>query len=122
MPRKVSEVGACKDFEGHIFTVSSRSKGKDEDRLRITREKMAEYIGTKFGANAAQEWTSGKQTVLQDPAYLQVILVRHAERVKATRDGLNRKLTSLRKEMIEIEGKLATDPGSCSLRKEMQEV
>ena len=80
---------------------------------------MAEYIDTKFGANAAQEWTSSKQTVLQEPAYLQVILARHTERVKATRNWINLKLTSLRKEMVEIKGKLAADPGNCSLRKEM---
>ena len=60
VPSKASEVGACKDLEGHIFTVSSGNKGKDEDRLRTTREMMAKYIGTKFGDNAVQEWTSSK--------------------------------------------------------------
>ena len=41
--------------------------------------------------------------------------------VKATRDRLNRKLTSLRDDRLEIKGKLATDPGNCILRKEMRE-
>ena len=53
---------------------------------------------------------------------MQVILARHAERVKAARDRINLKLTSLRKEMIEIKDKLAANPGNPSLRKDMQEV
>ena len=61
--------------------------------LRTSMEKMALYICTEFGAKAAQEWTSGKQTVLKEPAYAQIILARHVERVKATRDRLNHKLS-----------------------------
>ena len=53
---------------------------------------------------------------------MQVILARHVERVKATRDRINLKLTSLREEMVEIKGKLAANPSNCSLRKGMLEV
>ena len=122
VPSTVSEVGACEDLEGKMFTIGSGNKGMDEEMLRTSVEKMAWYIGTEFGAEAAQEWTSGKQTVLKEPAYSQVILARHAERVKATQDRLNRKLTSLRDERLEIEGELAADPGNRNLRKEMREV
>jgi hypothetical protein len=118
----VSEVGACKDLEGKMFTIGSENKGMDEEMLRTSVEKMALYIGTEFGAKADQEWTSGKQTVLKEPAYFQVILVRHADRVKATKDRLNCKLTSLRDERLEIKGELAADQGNCNLRKEMCEV
>ncbi len=52
---KASEVRACKDFEGHIFTIGSVNKGKDGDMLRTSMEKMATYIGTKYGNEAAQE-------------------------------------------------------------------
>jgi hypothetical protein len=122
VPSTVSEVGACKYLEGKMFTIGSGNKGMDEEMLRTSVEKMVLYIGTEFGAEAAQEWTSGKQTVLKEPAYLQVILARHAERVKATQDRLNRKLTSLRDKRLEIKGKLAADPGNRNLRKEMREV
>jgi hypothetical protein len=86
VPCKESEVGACKDLEGHIFTIGSGNKGKDGGMLRTSMEKMATYIGTKYGNEAAQEWTSGKKIALLDPTYLQAILDRHAERVKATSD------------------------------------
>ena len=64
VPRKASEVGACKDLEGHIFTIGSANKGKDGDMLRTSMEKMATYIGTKYGNEAAQEWTSRKKITL----------------------------------------------------------
>jgi hypothetical protein len=31
VPRKASEVGACKDLEGHIFTIGSANKGKAQN-------------------------------------------------------------------------------------------
>jgi hypothetical protein len=61
IPRKASEVGACKELEGHIFTIGLGNKGKDGDMLRTSMEKMATYFGTKFGDEAAQEWISGKR-------------------------------------------------------------
>ncbi len=81
VPRKASEVGACKYLEGHIFTIGSGNKSKDGNMLRTSMEKMATYIGTNYGDKAAQEWTSGKKIILEEPAYLQAILIRHAERV-----------------------------------------
>ncbi len=53
VPRKASEVGACKDLEGHIFTIGSGNKGKDGDMLNTSMENMATYIGTKYGNEAA---------------------------------------------------------------------
>jgi hypothetical protein len=64
IPRKASEVGACKELEGHIFTIDSGNKDKDGDMLRTSMEKMATYISTKFGDEAAQEWISGKRIIL----------------------------------------------------------
>jgi hypothetical protein len=110
VPCKASEVGACKDLEGHIFTIGSGNKGKDGDMLRTSMEKMATYIGMKYGNEAAQEWTRGKKIVLLEPAYLQAILVRHAERVKATRERIQLRLKSLRAEKMAIEAKIISAP------------
>ena len=86
IPRKASEVGVCKELEGHIFTIGSGNKGKDGDMLRTSMEKMATYIGTKFGDDAAQEWISGKKIILPEPTHSQAILDRHAARVTATKN------------------------------------
>ncbi len=68
VPHKASEQEACKDLEGHIFTIGSGNKGKDGDMLCTSKEKMATYIRTKYGDDAAQEWTSKKRAILPDPA------------------------------------------------------
>ncbi len=122
VPRKPSEAGACKDLEGHIFTISSGNKGKDGDMLRTSVEKMATYIRTKYGNDAAQAWTSVVQTVLPNPAHLPFILARHAERVKATKDRLTLKLTSLKDERGEIANEKNADPNNRALKKELQEM
>ena len=98
MPGKASEVGACKDLEGLMFTIGSGNKGKDGDMLRTSMEKMETYIGTKYGNAAAQEWTSGKKIAPTKPVYSQVILDRHVAMVKATRERIELRLKSLRAE------------------------
>jgi hypothetical protein len=95
VPRKASELRACKDLGGHIFTISSGNKGKDGNMLHTFKEKMAMYIGTKFGDNATQEWTSKKRIVLAETNYSSAIETRHVERVWATREQLNQKNSSL---------------------------
>ena len=122
VPRKASEVGACKDLEGHIFTIGSANKGKVGDMLRTSMEKMATYIGTKYGDEAAQEWTSGKKITVYEPAYSQAIQNRHAARVKATRDRIELRLKSLRVEKAAIEAEIIQTPTDRGLLKEMREV
>ncbi len=122
MPRKATEVGHCKDLEGHIFTIGSGNKGKDGDMLCTSMEKMATYIGTKYGNEAAQEWTSGKKIAFTNTAYSQVILDRHAARVKAAREHIELGLKSLRAEKMAIEAKIISAPTDCRVLKEFCEV
>ncbi len=110
MPRKASELGACNNLKGHICTISSGNKGKDGDMLCTSKEKMATYIGTKYSDDAAQEWTSKKRIVLAEPIYSSAIETRHAERVQATREQLNQKMTSLMAEQNEILKEILTQP------------
>jgi len=120
--RKPSEVRACKDLEGHIFTISSGNKGKDGDMLWTSVEKIVTYIRMKYGNDAAQEWTSRVQAVLPDPVHLQFILARHAERVKATKDWLTLKLTSLKDERGDISLEIAANPNNQALKKELRDI
>ena len=87
--------------------------------LRTSVEHMDTYIGTKYDNDAAQEWISGVQTVLPDPVHLQFILARHAERVKATKDRLTLKLTSLKYERGDIANEINADPNNWALKKEL---
>ena len=49
------------------------------------------------------------------------IQARHADRVKATRDQLNLKLTSLREEKVDIQNEHIADPENHSLKKELRD-
>ncbi len=122
VPRKASEVGACNDLEGHIFTIGSGNKGKDGDMLRTSMEKMSTYIGTKYGDEAAQGWISGKKITPAEPVHSQAIKDRHAARVKATKERIELKFRGLRAEKTaiqdEIDNSTSIDQG---LLKEMRE-
>ncbi len=85
-------------------------------------EKMATYIGTKYGDEAAQEWTSGKKITLSEPAYSQAIRDRHVARVKATSEQIELRLKSLRAEKTAIEAGINQAPTDHSLLKELREV
>ncbi len=122
MPCNALEQGACKDLEGHIFTIGSGHKGKDGDILQSSKEKMATYFGTKFGDNGAQEWTSKKQITLKEPVYSQAILDRHDERIKANKDPITLKVTSLRLEKTAIDNEIKSSPTDCKLMTEKPEI
>ncbi len=85
-------------------------------------EKMATYIGTKYGNEAAQEWTSRKKITLFEPAYSQAIRDRHATTVKATREQIELRLKSLRAEKTAIEAEIIQAPTDRRLLKELQKV
>ncbi len=90
--------------------------------LRNSMEKMTTETGTKYGNEAAQEWTSGKKIHLLEPAYSQAIQDRHAARVRGTSEWIELKLRSLRAEKMAIETKINDAPTNCGLLKELQEV
>jgi hypothetical protein len=109
-------------MQGHIFTIGSGNKGKDGDMLRTSKEKMATSIGTKYGDDAAQEWTSKKRINLPEPAYSKAILDRHAERVKATKDRVNLKLSSLQQESLAIDEEIKVAPTDHKLMTEKRDI
>jgi hypothetical protein len=85
-------------------------------------EKMTTYISTKYGNEAAQEWTNGKKINLLEPAYSQAIQDRHAARVRATREQIELMFRSLRAEKMAIETETDDASTDCRLLKELQEV
>jgi hypothetical protein len=89
--------------------------------LQTSMEKMATYIGTKYGDEAAQEWTSKKKITLSEPAYSQAIRDRHEARVKGTREQTELRLKSLRAEKMAIEAEIIQAPTDCGLLKELRE-
>ena len=60
--------------------------------------------------------------MLHKPVHLPFILARHSERVKATKDMLTLKLTSLKDERGDIANEINADPNNQALKKELQEI
>ncbi len=99
LPCKVGEVGACKDLKGNVFTIGSGNKGKDGDMLRISKEKLALYIGTNYRDDECQEWLSEKQLVLQELTYPDAVLARHMLCEIAVTNRVTKMITSLEKQL-----------------------
>jgi hypothetical protein len=122
LPCKGGEVGACKDLEGHVFTIGSGNKGKDRDMLRTSKEQLALYIGTNYGDDACQEWLSEKKLVLQEPTYPDAVLARHRLRKKAVTNRVTKMITSLEKQLQVINTELLLAPNDLNLLKSQMEV
>jgi hypothetical protein len=122
LPCKDGEVGACKDLEENVFTIRSGNKGKDGDKLRISKEKLALYTSTNYGNDSCQEWLSEKQLVLHEPTYPDAVLARHIILAQAMNARVTKMVTSLQKQLDVIEGKLLLMPTVLNLLKSQMEV
>jgi hypothetical protein len=89
--------------------------------MRTTIDKMATYIGTKFGDDAAQEWVSNKKTIMPEPTYSQAISpdILRESRPPKTGLSLSSRAWLLKKAAIEAEIQVAS---SRTLLRELREV
>jgi hypothetical protein len=63
---KTTKVGLCRDLEGNVFDFRTTSVA---DQMRITQEKIAQYIGAKYGEDIANKLQNKLRIVLSAPAY-----------------------------------------------------
>ena len=47
------------------------------DTMRVTQEKVQQYVGIKYGEDIANELNNRVQVVIQSPEYSQAIKTRH---------------------------------------------
>jgi hypothetical protein len=73
---KTTKVGLCKELEGHIFDYGGHGAA---DLMRVTQEKIQQYIGIKFGKDIANEIKNKTVVVLTPPKYSDKIELRHVE-------------------------------------------
>jgi hypothetical protein len=63
---KSTKVGLCKDLEGNVFDFGTTSAA---DQMRITQEKIAQFIGAKYGEDIAYKLQNKTRVVIPNPAY-----------------------------------------------------
>jgi hypothetical protein len=122
LPCKGGEVGVCKDLEGNAFTIGSGNKGKDDDMLHTSKEKLTLSIGATYGDDACQEWLLKNQLVLQEPTYPDAVLARHTIRAQAVNTRVTKMVASLQNQLDVIKSLLLLTPTDLNLLKSQMEI
>jgi len=73
---KSTKVGLCKELECHIFDYGVPNAA---DLMRTSQEKIAQYVGAKFGKDIANELTNKTTVVVPPPVYSIAIQLKHQE-------------------------------------------
>jgi hypothetical protein len=71
---KTTKVGLCKDLKGNMFDFGTTSAA---DQMQITQEKIAQYIGAKYGEDIANKLQNKTRIVLSAPAYPSAMMTCH---------------------------------------------
>ncbi len=72
---KTTKVGLCKDLEGNVFNFGTTSAA---DQMRIMQEKIAQYIGAKYGEDIANKLQNKARIVFSAPAHPSTTMTQHA--------------------------------------------
>jgi hypothetical protein len=113
---KTTKVGLCKDLEGNVFDFGTTSAA---DQMRISQEKIAQYIGAKYGEDIAKELQNKTRIVLSAPAYPSTTMTRHALRIALVRSQQVAMSTTRLSSRTSLEAEIALAPGNCSLVMEL---
>ena len=73
---KSTKVGLCKELEHHIFDYGVSNAA---DLMRTTQEKIAQYVGAKYGEDISNELTNKTMVVVPPPVYSTAIQLKHQE-------------------------------------------
>ena len=63
---KSAKAGLCKDLKNHVFDFGTPSAA---DQMRLMQEKIAQYIGTKYGEDISNELQNKLRVVIPTPSY-----------------------------------------------------
>jgi len=71
---KTVKYGLCKELEGHVFEYGGHGAA---DKMRVTMEKVQQFVGLKFGEDIANELKNRVKVVLPPPTYSTAAIARH---------------------------------------------
>ncbi len=113
---KTTKVGLCKDLEGNVFNFGTMFAA---DQMQTTQEKIAQYIGAKYGEEIANELQNKTRIVLSAPAYPSTMMTRHALRIVLVRSQQAALLTAWLSSRTSLEAEIALAPGNQPLVMEL---
>jgi hypothetical protein len=97
---KSTKVGLCKELEGHIFDYGGHGAA---DTMRVTQEKILQYVGLKFGKDIANELKNKATMVLSPPKYSAIIEQRHVMWEQLVRKKQINLMTALEAKLITLQ-------------------
>jgi hypothetical protein len=98
-------VGLCKELEGHIFYYGRHGAA---DTMRVTQEKIQQYVGIKFGEDIANKINNKKLVVLTPPKYSDAIELRHQEYEKLVRKKQGNLMKALEVKLSTLKAQLGS--------------
>jgi hypothetical protein len=75
--------GLCAALGSNVFDYGHKAAA---DQMRITVEKIVQYVGTNYGQDICNELRNKTTVILPEPVHTAAILTRHATRSKMIRD------------------------------------
>jgi hypothetical protein len=97
---KTTKMGLCKELEGHIFDYGRHGA---TDTMRVTQEKIQQYVGIKFDEDIANEIKNKKLVVLTPPKYCNAIELRHQEYERLVRRKQGNLMRALEVKLITLQ-------------------
>ena len=79
---KTTKVGLCKELENHILDYGVTNA---IDLMCTTQEKIAQYVGIKYGEDIAIKLSNKIKMIIPLPVYSAAIMLRHQEWEKHVR-------------------------------------
>ncbi len=108
----MTKISLCKDLEGNVFNFVTTSTA---DQMRISQEKIAQYIGTKYGEDIANELQNKTRIVLSAPAYPSTSMTQRALWIALVRSQQVAMSTAWLSSRTLLEAEIALAPGDRSL-------
>ena len=97
---KTVKYGLCKELEGHVFEYGGQGAA---DKMRVTMEKIHQFVGLKFGEDVANELKNRAKVVLPPPEYSTVAKARHVVYEQMIRTQQATLLTAMRVQLKILE-------------------
>ena len=113
---KTTKVGLCKDLQSYVFDFGTTSAA---DQMRITQEKLAQYIGAKYGEDIANELQNKTTVILPAPTYSSATMTRHALQIALVRSQQVIMSTARLASRRLLEAKIVNNPNDRALITEL---
>ena len=101
---KTVKYGLCKELEGHVFEYGGNGAA---DKMRVTMEKVQQFVGLKFGEDIANELQNRVKVVLPPPKYSTAAIARHVEYEQLIRTQQTTLSTAMRAQLKALEDAVA---------------